>query len=107
VAHMLPFPDGVPISTGSALPDIDIFLNREGAQAKGGFRPRAERTLRIRESMISPSKNTLTWRDDNNQTAHCSGQSYFCLGSCSQRARLTAPLMRGHANADCICTHGL
>lgn len=35
--HMLPFPDGSSISTGSVLPDRDIFLNRDCAQAKGGF----------------------------------------------------------------------
>lgn len=37
VAHMLPFPDGASISTGSVLPDEDILLNRDCAQAKGGF----------------------------------------------------------------------
>lgn len=36
--HMIPFPDGASISTGSALPDKDIFLNRGCAQAKGGGR---------------------------------------------------------------------
>lgn len=65
---MLPFPDGASISTGSALPDKDIFLNRECAQAKGGFHPQAEDPENPRENDIT-LKNTLTWRNDNNQTA--------------------------------------
>lgn len=48
MTHMLPFPDGASISTGSVLPDEDMLLNRDCAQAKGGFNPPVkERTLRI------------------------------------------------------------
>lgn len=65
---MLPFPDGASISTGSVLPEEDILLNRDCAQAKGGFNnPQAEDPENPR--MISLGRNTLTWRDDNNQTA--------------------------------------
>lgn len=39
MTHMLPFPDGASISTGSVLPDEDMLLNRDCAQAKGGFNP--------------------------------------------------------------------